>query len=514
MVFGNRGARSSARKQRKSEAFRPRGEALESKVLLALLKLGAGTPQNIAGNQTTAPAGPQTIGGQLPFIADSSGLAQTQGTQTTDPGLGILETGNVQSQGAGYSVAGLSDMNLDGSNDYLIGAPTVTQSGTVISPGTGTSSQAFLIFGNRSATLPSVQSWLSATPEQRVGLLATAGGAIQTNPFTGRGQPYNFNFDGVSFITSQSPIPSSVPSSPPLVPTRCVIGAPNYTGGGRLYYIQATSNFNQSTLDPLRSTLTSPELPGVDHRHLRGHGESQSGLGSSFADVPNLIGDGTDDLVIGEPNATVPGAYTSTGVSQTTTNTGGVFVFPTTSIPLTIGADNVVQVPSCALRIAGVNNGDLAGFSVASAGDVNGATASGASINDLLIGAPGFNSKAGAAYLVYGGTTLTTAATAGVVSLSQLQITPIPTGTIRSRRRLKVRCLSDPAQTKRATRSVVPAFSTRQSAAWVFHDRIAGRQWAGRTREPVLWSFDWNAQHDRPVYRRPDRQRDQPDRAE
>ena len=430
MVFGNRGARSSARKQRKSEAFRPRGEALESKVLLALLKLGAGTPQNIAGNQTTAPAGPQTIGGQLPFIADSSGLAQTQGTQTTDPGLGILETGNVQSQGAGYSVAGLSDMNLDGSNDYLIGAPTVTQSGTVISPGTGTSSQAFLIFGNRSATLPSVQSWLSATPEQRVGLLATAGGAIQTNPFTGRGQPYNFNFDGVSFITSQSPNSQLGAFVASAGPNAMVIGAPNYTGGGRLYYILATSNFNQSTLRSAPIDLDNPQnYPGLTIVTFEDTANPTSGLGSSFADVPNLIGDGTDDLVIGEPNATVAGAFTSTGVSQTTTNTGGVFVFPTTSIPLTIGADNVVQVPSAPLRIAGVNNGDMAGFSVASAGDVNGATSSGASVNDLLIGAPGFNSKAGEAYLVYGGTTLTTGAKAGVVSLSQLQITPIPTGT-------------------------------------------------------------------------------------
>ena len=113
MLFGNRGARSSGTKQRKSEAFQPRGEALEQKVLLTLLQLGAGTPKNIASSTTTAPAGPQTIGGQLPFIADSSGLTQVQGTMTTDPGLGILETGSVASQGAGYSVAGLGDMNLE-----------------------------------------------------------------------------------------------------------------------------------------------------------------------------------------------------------------------------------------------------------------------------------------------------------------------------------------------------------------------------------------------------------------
>ena len=192
MLFGNRGARSSGTKQRKSEAFQPRGEALEQKVLLTLLQLGAGTPKNIAGITTTPPAGPQTHRwAMLPFIADSSGLTQVQGTQTTDPGLGILETGSVASQGAGFSVAGLGDMNLDGSNDYLIGAPTVTQTGSVISPGTGTTSQAFLIFGNRSVTLPSVQSWLSSTPEQRVGVLANLGSSSQTNPFTNRGQPFN-----------------------------------------------------------------------------------------------------------------------------------------------------------------------------------------------------------------------------------------------------------------------------------------------------------------------------------
>src|SRR5271157_507460 len=192
MLFGNRGARSSAKKQRKSEAFRPRGEALEPKVLLTLLQLGAGTPLNIAGKTTTPPAGPQTLGAILPFIADTTGVnPQVQGTQTTDPGLGVLETGSVASQGAGYSVAALGDMNLDGSNDYLIGAPGVTQSGSVISPPgpTGTMSEAFLVFGNRSTTPPLIQSWLSATPEQRVGALANLGASSSllsnTNPFTG-----------------------------------------------------------------------------------------------------------------------------------------------------------------------------------------------------------------------------------------------------------------------------------------------------------------------------------------
>ena len=189
MLFGNRGARSSGTKQRKSEAFQPRGEALEPKVLLALLQLGAGTPKNIAGITTTAPAGPQT-GGQLPFIADSTGLPQVQGTMTTDPGLGILETSNVASQGAGYSVAGLGDINGDGSNDYLIGAPGVTRSGSVISPRDRNYERGISHLRQPHRALGIVQPWSTnppTTPEQRVGVLANLGTSSQTNPFTNRG---------------------------------------------------------------------------------------------------------------------------------------------------------------------------------------------------------------------------------------------------------------------------------------------------------------------------------------
>ena len=261
MVFGNRGARSSAKQQRNSEAFRPRCEALEPKVLLALLKLGAGTPQNIAGRQTTAPAGPQTIGGQLPFIADSSGLNQVQGNQTTDPGLGILETGNVASQGAGFSVAGLGDMNLDGSNDYLIGAPTVTQSGSVISPGTGTTSQAFLIFGNRSVTLPTTQSWLSATPEQRVGVLRPAKPAPAARSTHSRiaASPSITTLTGSPSSPARPPVHNSVPSSPRLAPTPSSSVLPT-TPAAAVSTTSRPPRTSTRCQDPLRSTSTPPRL--------------------------------------------------------------------------------------------------------------------------------------------------------------------------------------------------------------------------------------------------------------
>jgi hypothetical protein len=392
---------------------------------MSTLQLGAGTPFNLAGRTTVPPAGPQTLGGQLPFIADSSGVNQVQGNQTTDPGLGVMETGGLQAAGAGFSVAALADMNVDGSNDYIIGAPGVTRTGSTISANGATVGQAFLVFGNRSASLPSVQSWLSSTPEQRVGLLGAPGpglgSALQTSPFTARGAPFNYNFDGVSFITSQSPNSEVGAFVASAGPNWFVIGAPNYTGGGRLYYIQATANFNQASLRSAPIDLDNPQnYPGLTIVTFEDTANPSSGLGTSFADVPNVFADGQDTLAIGEPGASLNGKA----------GNGGVFLFPLSSIPTTLGGRNIVQVQAeSPFTIAGANTGDGAGFSLANAGNVNGRTGPlTAPINDLLIGAPNFNNGAGAAYLVYGGSTLTSALNGfRNVDLSRLEITPITT---------------------------------------------------------------------------------------
>ena len=236
MRFGNRGPRASGTDHAGNRLSGPTPRGWKRRSSFRNVLLGAGTPVNLAGQTTIAPNGPQTIAGQLPFIADSIGTTtQTQGNQTTDPGLGVMEAGSLQAQGVGYNVAALGDMNGDGSNDYLVGAPTVTRTGTVISPGTGTNSQAFLVFGNRSVTVPTTQNWASSTPEMRVGTINQLGNSTQTNPFTNRGQPFNYNFDGITFITSQSPSSQLGAFVASAGTNAFFIGAPNYTGGGRLY---------------------------------------------------------------------------------------------------------------------------------------------------------------------------------------------------------------------------------------------------------------------------------------
>jgi len=388
MRFGNRGPRASGTDQRRKPAFRPDAEGLEQKVVLSQVFLGAGTPVNLAGQTTIAPNGPQTIAGQLPFIADSIGTTtQTQGNQTTDPGLGVMEAGSLQAQGVGYNVAALGDMNGDGSNDYLVGAPTVTRSGTVISPGTGTQAQAFLVLGNRSVTVPTTQNWASSTPEQRVGTINQLGNSSQTNPFTNRGQPYNYNFDGITFTTSQSPSSQLGAYVAAAGTNAFFIGAPNYAGGGRLYLVASTSGFNNlanRTVD-----LDFPtQYPGLTIITFSETGNSASGLGMSAAIIPNLFGDGNTVVAVGEP-----GANTVNG-----TNTGAVYAILLNNIPQTAGQPNAVT-PSTATSVTfpGEATGDLAGFSVANAGNVNNATGG---INDILIGAPGAQSSQGRSYLL------------------------------------------------------------------------------------------------------------------
>ena len=99
------------------------------------------------------------------------------------------------------------------------------------------------------------------------------------------------------------------------------------------------------------------------------------GLGTSFADIPNLFGNGVEEIAIGEPGASV----TPTGSTTTRTGNGAVFIYQVPNLPLTMGTANTITVSttSAALTLAGANSGDGLGASIANAGDVNGATGPG-----------------------------------------------------------------------------------------------------------------------------------------
>ncbi len=153
-------------------------------------------------------------------------------------------------------------------------------------------------------------------------------------------------------------------------PNAFFIGAPGYPGGGRVYYITATTGF--SSLANKQVDLDTPaQFPTLNIDTLVENTNANAGLGvgSSFAIIPNLFGDGTTAVAIGEPTATVavPGAAARVG-------NGGVYILPLTAFPTTPGVVNppINVSTSAQLIFAGATAGEEAGFSVANAGDVNG----------------------------------------------------------------------------------------------------------------------------------------------
>jgi hypothetical protein len=322
----------------------------------------------------------------------------------------------VTNGGAGWSVSDVGDVNSDGYDDFLIGGPTVSsiQAGTGAAIGSGAGSAAYLIFGSRSVNAAGITDWIGKTSsgafqytaDNRVGDLGELGLPTQTNPISGA-TPLGFPFAGVAFTTST---PSQLGASVSTVKIGntygLLIGAPGANdvngtnpGTGRAYLITGNLfGFLGQTLN-----LDTPTAYAGVTIVTFGNTAAGGGLGFSVAGGTNIFGDGATDIILGAPNAT----FSTVGSS------GAVYAMSTASLPSGSSFINVSmlgQSGNQSVMLSGAASGAQAGFSVADAGDVNGATAGSSQVHDLLIGAPSAGGT-GAAYLVYGGTSLASRAT-------------------------------------------------------------------------------------------------------
>jgi len=113
--------------------------------------------------------------------------------------------------------------------------------------------------------------------------------------------------------------------------------------------------------------------------------------GNSVSGAGDINGDGFDDLIIGASGVDANGIY----------NTGSSYVLFGSNSGFDATLDLNDLDGSNGFAIAGINEGDLSGFSTSSAGDINGD-----GIDDLIIGAPGAdagdNINAGASYILFG----------------------------------------------------------------------------------------------------------------
>ncbi len=385
MFRGKSRARSQAA-SRHTVDFRPRGDHLEDRVLLAI-----------------------DLGGTLPSISPHIASAP----------YGMAFGGPQPSQGAGWSVADVGSLNSSGYDSFVIGAPTVGSTpGTL---GTGINSAAYLVFGSQTVNVSTATDWLSTTnpytTNDRVGDLGQLGAPSQTNPITTN--PLGFPFAGITFITAaqtQSMLGASAAGIRLANgQSGILLGAPGATnasgadpGTGRVYLIYG--NFN-GFIGQTINLDTPTAYTGLNIVTFVNSGSNNGQLGFSVAAGTNIVGDGATDIIMGAPAATIG---TSTTPGAVTANTGAVYVMSSRLLSgssQTIDVATLGQSGSQSVILAGANSGDQAGFSVADGGDVNGANSGGTNINDLLIGAPSSNSTAGTAYLVYGGSGLASLAT-------------------------------------------------------------------------------------------------------
>ncbi len=398
------------RASRRPGAYRPDGEVLEQRLVLTAFDLA-----NIAGPPPLGPYGVELIG-------------------STPRG------------GAGFSVMNVGDVNGDGFDDFVVGAPTARVTNiagsTAYTLGNGSGSSATLVFGSQNVNGTTIATqFQNLTPQQRIGNLNNVGNIQQQpNPLNPNGGP-GFLFNGLTLATSSTA--SLIGASEAALGdvngdgfADFIIGAPGSNdvnganpGTGRAYVVFGGPNLSALTtkainLDsPLAGTVNvvsftnvAPNAVNTSIASLSGYAVSQAG---------SFFGAGTSGIAIGAPNASVNGL----------TNNGAVYVIPSTFLASLVPPGSVgVTPPPLNLALIGQPNGlpgvvltgatsgAEAGFSLEPAGNVSGVSGGlNQGVGDFLIGAPGFNpfltptnptiTGAGAAYLIYGSPQLANQAT-------------------------------------------------------------------------------------------------------
>ena len=243
---------------------------------------------------------------------------------------------------SGWSVSGAGDINADGVADLIIGAIFAnSQAGA-----------SYVVFG---------KSGIGSSGSLALSSLNGSNGFVLSGITVGDGSGHSvsgvgdINGDGVADLIVGAPYANSEAGA-----SYVVFGKPGIGSSGSL------------TLSSLNGS-NGFVLPGVASSYS---GRSVSGAG-------DVNGDGVADLIIG-----AYGANSVAGASYVVFGKPGIGSSASLALSSLNGSNGFV--------LPGVAN-SVSGFSVSGAGDVNGD-----GVADLIIGAYGANSVAGASYVVFG----------------------------------------------------------------------------------------------------------------
>ena len=280
---------------------------------------------------------------------------------------GFRLDGAAEGDGAGASVAGAGDINADGIDDLIVGAPYADPNGIL------NSGSSYVVFGRDTATAGDFLATLDLSGLNGTDGFRLDGAAVASRSGASLAPAGDINGDGIGDL---------------------IVGAhyagPNGIRSGSSYVV-----FGKDTVNGLGfpATLDLSSLDGSDGFRLDGLA-AEDRSGRSVAAAGDINGDGLDDLIIGAHGAD-PNGIANAGSSYLVfgRNTATVGDFPAALDLSSLDGSN-------GFRLDGAAPLDLSGFSVASAGDINGD-----GLDDLIVGANYADpngEKSGSSYVVFG----------------------------------------------------------------------------------------------------------------
>ncbi len=292
----------------------------------------------------------ETISISVDDVFDSSSLALASLNGTT----GFRLDGVSSSDNSGESVSSAGDVNGDGFDDLIVGAPAGDDNGS-------NAGESYVVFGKSSGFSSAIDlSSLNGTTGFRLNGVSSSDDSGESVSSAG-----DVNGDGFDDL---------------------IVGAPdgddNGSDAGESYVVFGKSSGFSSAIDlsSLDGT-TGFKLNGID---------SDDHAGSSVSSAGDVNGDGFEDVIIGAGNSSY-----STNESFVVFGKSGGF-----SSAIDLSSLN----GTTGFKLNGIDNRDYAGYSVSSAGDVNGD-----GFDDVIVGAYGAEpsgsgsySRVGESYVVFG----------------------------------------------------------------------------------------------------------------